>query len=103
MTEWALPEKRAAGVMTAHPNANSDGGTRYAAPLNVAFNTPLRYFPWLELPENEGRLARFGRGMVGARQFESKNQILQGATSKFSFSLSVRSIHMRVCAMHRGR
>ena len=82
MTEWALPEKPAAAV-SAPPNANSDGGTCYAAPLNVAFNTPLRYFPWLELPENERRLARFGRGMVGARQFESKNQILQGASSKY--------------------
>ncbi|KAM5545242.1 hypothetical protein V8D89_001353 [Ganoderma adspersum] len=81
MTDWVLPERHAA-VVAAHTVVPSDRAvnspTRYAAPLNVAFNTPLGYFPWLELPENSGRLARFGQGMVGARQFESKNQILHG-------------------------
>ncbi|PIL29529.1 hypothetical protein GSI_08337 [Ganoderma sinense ZZ0214-1] len=48
------------------------------APFNLAFNTGLGYFSWLELPENAGRLARFARGMVGSRQFEAKDQILQG-------------------------
>ena len=54
---------------------------RYVAPFNLAFNTQLGFFPWFELPENEGRLSRFGHGMVGTRQGEVKNQILQGTAA----------------------
>ncbi|RPD57862.1 S-adenosyl-L-methionine-dependent methyltransferase [Lentinus tigrinus ALCF2SS1-6] len=50
----------------------------WAAPFNIAFDTPLEYFPWLELPGNEARLTRFGHGMTGTRQWEAKNFILQG-------------------------
>ncbi|KAI1787144.1 S-adenosyl-L-methionine-dependent methyltransferase [Ganoderma leucocontextum] len=77
LTEWALPEKR----LTGRTDANFDyrgAVTRYIAPFNFAFNTQLGYFPWLELPENEGRFVRFGHVMTGTRQWEIKNQILQG-------------------------
>ena len=100
LTEWALPEKRATGrtdtnfdyrapppelgAQSAAVNGattKEDAVTRYAAPLNLAFNTQLGYFPWLELPENlKGRFVRFGHAITGTRQWESKNQILQSAT-----------------------
>ena len=54
--------------------------TRYVTPFNLAFNTQLGLFTWFELPGNEGRLLRFGHAMVGTRQCEVKNQILQGTT-----------------------
>ena len=102
LTEWALPEKRAtqsngrtdtnfdyrapppehapAATHAAAPTAEREGAvTRYVAPFNLAFNTQLGYFPWLELPENEGRFVRFGHAMTGTRQWEIKHQILQGA------------------------
>ena len=102
LTEWALPEKRSLAGRTdtnfdyrapvpevsttaAVKSANANGSavtstrTRYIAPFNLAFNTQLGYFPWLELPENEGRFVRFGHAMTGTRQWEIKNQILQGA------------------------
>ncbi|KAM5545249.1 hypothetical protein V8D89_001360 [Ganoderma adspersum] len=53
-------------------------GTGYAAAFNRGLDTQLGYFPWLELPENEGRLVRFGHAMVGTRQCETENEILQG-------------------------
>ncbi len=77
------------GVQSAAVNGcattKEDAFTRYVAPLNLAFNTQLGYFPWLELPENEGRFVRFGHAMTGTRQWEIKNQILQGGTrNRFS-------------------
>ena len=103
LTEWALPEKRSLASRTdtnfdyrapapevsttaAVKSANANGSavtptrTRYVAPFNLAFNTQLGYFPWLELPENEGRFVRFGHAMTGTRQWEIKDQILQGAS-----------------------
>ena len=102
LTEWALPEKRMAGRTDAnfdcqaHPPELPAGAdqssapasteqdevvvTRYVAPFNLAFNTQLGLFLWFELPGNEGRLLRFGHAMVGTRQCEVKNQILQGTT-----------------------
>ena len=94
LTEWALPDKRSLrrtdvnfDYRAAQPEDKSAAGapegqvTRYVAPFNLAFNTQLGYFPWLELPENEDRFVRFGHAMTGTRQWEIKNQILQGATS----------------------
>ena len=89
MTEWALPEQltRASGN-PAPPAAMANGegdmtvkGTRYRAAFNRGLDTELGYFPWLELPENEGRLVRFGHAMVGTRQCEVENEILQGTAS----------------------
>ena len=72
-----MPEK--------HPGTEPAGKqtpvTRYATPFNLAFGTELGFFPWLELPENERRLVRFGHGMVGTRQFETKDEILRGTFS----------------------
>ncbi|KAM5545248.1 hypothetical protein V8D89_001359 [Ganoderma adspersum] len=91
LTEWALPEKRATG-RGIDTNVDSElelsqlqssGGTtgtfaRYVAPFNVAFNTQLGLFSWFELSGNESRLVRFGHGMVGTRQCETKHEVLQG-------------------------
>ncbi|KAM5545244.1 hypothetical protein V8D89_001355 [Ganoderma adspersum] len=95
LVEWALPEKHAMsrGTGTCAPSSELELGqlrspgtegviTRYVAPFNVAFNTHLGVFPWLELPENEHRLVRFGHGMVGTCQCETKNEILQGFSWK---------------------
>ena len=104
LTEWALPEKRMVGrtetnfdyqkrlpelppsmAQSSAPAstekvASEVAVTRYVSPFNLAFDTQLGFFPWFELPENEGRLLRFGHAMVGTRQCEVKNQILQGTT-----------------------
>ncbi|KAI1787796.1 hypothetical protein LXA43DRAFT_682734 [Ganoderma leucocontextum] len=95
LTEWALPENRLTGrtdtnfdhrspppeleaQSAAGPTPTESAITRYVAPFNVAFNTQFGYFPWPELPENEGRFVRFGHAMTGTRQWEIKNQILRG-------------------------
>ncbi|KAI1787799.1 S-adenosyl-L-methionine-dependent methyltransferase [Ganoderma leucocontextum] len=94
LTEWALPEEPLIDRTETNfdcycaprpelegqsPTQASAGAiARHGAPFNLAFNTQLGYFPWLELPENEGRFVRFGHGMTGTRQSEIKNQILQG-------------------------
>ena len=46
--------------------------------FNVAFDTKLGYFPWLERPENKARLSQFGRGMTGARLWEVAENIIGG-------------------------
>ena len=103
LTDWALPEKRDAGRINTNfdyqapppelgaaqsaasaPDPEESGPTavtRYVAPFNLAFDTQLGLFSWLELPGNEGRLVRFGHGMVGTRQCETKDEILRGTTS----------------------
>ena len=49
--------------------------------FNVAFDTKLGYFPWLERPENKARLARFGKAVTGTRQWEvHADEILRGAS-----------------------
>ncbi len=74
------------------PFAGTEGAaTRYVAPFNLAFNTQLGLFPWLELPENEDRLLRFGHAMVGTRQCETKNEILRGATLEIRMSASTHA------------
>ena len=114
LTEWALPEKRATqsngrtdanfdyrapppehathATDAAARTAEREGAvtrTRYVAPFNLAFNTQLGYFPWLELPgENEGRFVRFGHARTGVRQWEIKTQVLRGA-----------SAYLHVCAV----
>ncbi|KAM5545250.1 hypothetical protein V8D89_001361 [Ganoderma adspersum] len=98
LTEWVLPQRR---TMASGRDTDSDANfhyraprppkgpgqsaaappegsvTHYETPFNLAFNTQLGLFPWLELPENEGRLVRFGHAMTGTGQRETKNQILQ--------------------------
>ncbi|EJF57429.1 S-adenosyl-L-methionine-dependent methyltransferase [Dichomitus squalens LYAD-421 SS1] len=74
LTYWALPDKRS----LRRTDTTEGQVARYGAPFNLAFNTQLGYFPWLELPENEDRFVRFGHAMTGTRQWEIKNQILQG-------------------------
>ncbi|PIL29528.1 hypothetical protein GSI_08336 [Ganoderma sinense ZZ0214-1] len=82
LTDWALPEKRSvSGRTEANFDCCRDAAvvpqTRYFAPFNLAFNTELGLFPWLELPGNEGRLVRFGHAMAGTREHETESQILQ--------------------------
>ena len=102
LTEWALPNKRSLhrtdtnfDYRAAPPEDKSAsisaGGQiiRYVAPFNLAFNTQLGYFPWLELPENEDRFVRFGHAMTGTRQWEIKNQILQGAIYSYDEAYGV--------------
>lgn len=62
--------------------------TKWVAPFNLAFNTPLGYFEWLELPENAARFNRFGHAMTGTRQWETKDGILKGKRPLFGFALS---------------
>ncbi|GJE83945.1 O-methyltransferase [Phanerochaete sordida] len=46
--------------------------------FNLAFNTKLSAWQWLETPENAHRLTRFGLAMRGARQATSPDAILDG-------------------------
>ncbi|CDO73947.1 hypothetical protein BN946_scf185016.g104 [Trametes cinnabarina] len=46
------------------------------APFNVAFNTSIPYFEWLEQPENEARLRRFGPAMTGTSAWEVPGAIV---------------------------
>ncbi|PIL29533.1 hypothetical protein GSI_08341 [Ganoderma sinense ZZ0214-1] len=79
LTEWALgsESQSAAAPATAQDSAVPVALRHPAAPFNLAFDTQLAFFPWLELPGNEGRLVRFGQGMTGTRQFETKDEILR--------------------------
>ncbi|KAI0349362.1 S-adenosyl-L-methionine-dependent methyltransferase [Trametes cingulata] len=47
-------------------------------PLKYAFNTPLKYYEWLEEPGNEFRLTRFGHAMNGTRYWEVAENIIHG-------------------------
>lgn len=47
--------------------------------LGLAFNTPLKYYEWLEEPGNEWRLTRFGHAMNGTRYWEVAENIIHGA------------------------
>ncbi|KAI0827576.1 S-adenosyl-L-methionine-dependent methyltransferase [Trametes gibbosa] len=88
MTEWLLPDTRTGSLIldtkggfdrTREPIAKEDGGVgQHIAPFNLAFDTQLNFFPWLELPENRSRLERFGHAMTGTRQWETKEGILFG-------------------------
>ena len=95
LTEWALRGHHATDstdvnfdsfapppeldiVSAAGPTSAETPVTRYDTVFNLAFKTQLGYFPWIELPENEGRFARFGHAMVSTRQCETKDEILAG-------------------------
>ncbi|KAL1941917.1 hypothetical protein VTO73DRAFT_6447 [Trametes versicolor] len=59
-----------------------DGGLATNAtnglPLALAYNTPLKYYEWLEEPGNEWRLTRFGHAMNGTRYWELKENVVHG-------------------------
>ncbi|RPD58012.1 S-adenosyl-L-methionine-dependent methyltransferase [Lentinus tigrinus ALCF2SS1-7] len=86
ITDWALPDLTptdAIDVNYALESSSDQAETKskenkWVAPFNLAFNTQLGYFPWLEQPGNEARFNRFGHAMTGTRQWETKNFILQG-------------------------
>ncbi|KAI0666395.1 S-adenosyl-L-methionine-dependent methyltransferase [Trametes maxima] len=46
------------------------------APFNVAFDTTIPYFEWLERPGNESRLRRFGPAMTGTAAWEVPGAIV---------------------------
>ena len=50
------------------------------APFNVAFDTSLPYFEWLEKPGNEARLRRFGPAMTGTSAWEVPGAIVAGTS-----------------------
>ena len=89
LTEWLLPDTRIGSLsvdategtggdhMREHPNRK----VKHATPFNLAFGTDLRFFQWLELPENRHRLIRFGHAMKGTSQWETKNEVLDGTPS----------------------
>ncbi|TFK81004.1 S-adenosyl-L-methionine-dependent methyltransferase [Polyporus arcularius HHB13444] len=54
--------------------------TGYASPFNLAFDTQLKYYEWLEEPGNESRLRRFGHSMNGTRYWELAENIIHGFT-----------------------
>ncbi|KAI0644810.1 S-adenosyl-L-methionine-dependent methyltransferase [Trametes meyenii] len=85
MTEWLLPDMRVGSLIVDakggfdHPQqveTAAGSATQYASPFNLAFDTKLHFFQWLELPENRVRLNRFGRAMSGTRQWETTENIL---------------------------
>ncbi|KAI0324797.1 S-adenosyl-L-methionine-dependent methyltransferase [Cubamyces sp. BRFM 1775] len=80
MTEWLLPDTRKGSLMLDARTDQEPGSetTHYDTAFNLAFNTQLNYFPWLETPGNQNRLERFGHAMTGTRQWETKEGILQG-------------------------
>ncbi|KAI0324800.1 S-adenosyl-L-methionine-dependent methyltransferase [Cubamyces sp. BRFM 1775] len=93
MTEWFLPDTRTgslvldakggfdsakSGTPSEVAKDSDSAPVKYVCPFNLAFDTQLGFFPWLELPENRGRLERFGHAMTGTRQWETKEGILFG-------------------------
>lgn len=59
------------------------------APFNVAFNTKMRYFEWLEKSENAFRLKRFGKAMTGTAGWEVPGSVITGE-SPFMANLLVQ-------------
>ncbi|RPD56594.1 hypothetical protein L226DRAFT_480398 [Lentinus tigrinus ALCF2SS1-7] len=57
---------------------STDGTHAMHAPFNVAFNTDVPYFEWLEQPGNEARLKRFGPAMTGTAAWEVPGAIIGG-------------------------
>ena len=66
------------------PSLSTKAGNMHAmhAPFNVAFNTDVPYFEWLERPGNEARLKRFGPAMTGTTAWEIPGAIVSGRSSK---------------------
>ena len=84
LTEWLLPDTRTESLTT-DAKANREQGSaghltlsHAASPFNLAFNTKLGFFEWLELPENHRRHERFGHSMAATCQWEAQGEILQG-------------------------
>ena len=90
-TNFALPTTNgtangiANGTVNGAANGTANGDVHKAlevahswAPFNLAFDTKLGFFPWLELPQNKARRTRFGHAMTGTRQWETKDGILHG-------------------------
>ena len=104
MTEWFLPDTRTGSLVldakggfdSSKPGTSDDtkdgAPVKYVCPFNLAFDTQLNFFPWLELPENRGRLERFGHAMTGTRQWETKEGILFGELRWERFFLCCISI-----------
>ncbi|KAH9888544.1 O-methyltransferase-domain-containing protein [Cubamyces lactineus] len=83
LTEWLLPDTRI-GNLTVDAKGNDERDcadyllhVQAASPFNLAFNTKLGYFEWLELPENSRRYERFGHSMAATCQWEAQDEILQ--------------------------
>ncbi|TFK81372.1 hypothetical protein K466DRAFT_502247 [Polyporus arcularius HHB13444] len=57
---------------------STEGVHAMHAPFNVAFDTELPYFEWLERPGNEARLKRFGPAMTGTAAWEVPGAIIGG-------------------------
>ena len=57
------------------------------APFNVAFDTPLRYFEWLEREGNAFRLKRFGKAMTGTSGWEGPGSVINGMAVAFSVAV----------------
>ncbi|KAI0695252.1 hypothetical protein BC835DRAFT_965073 [Cytidiella melzeri] len=53
-------------------------GSEMYAPFNLAFNTKVRYFEWLEKSENAFRLKRFGKAMTGTGGWEVPGSVVTG-------------------------
>ena len=52
-----------------------------AAPFNHAFNAPMHFFEWCELPENELRFRRFGATMKDSIRTLTPDTALAGVFS----------------------
>ncbi len=54
----------------------NDQGKKHPTSFNQTFNTPLKYYEWIEQPGNEHRVVRFGHAMHGSQQFEITENII---------------------------
>ena len=83
----------------------NDGGSKTASAFNFTFNTPLKYYEWIEQPGNEHRLVRFGHAMHGTKQFEIAENIIHGKLSSHVIPPLFHSGYPDVCdlpAIRRG-
>jgi hypothetical protein len=71
-------------VRKASEKSVTEGSEMYA-PFNVAFNTKMRYFEWLEKSENAFRLRRFGKAMTGTAGWEVPASVITGASFGYSY------------------
>ncbi|TFK84126.1 S-adenosyl-L-methionine-dependent methyltransferase [Polyporus arcularius HHB13444] len=86
MADALLPWTERATSLRKLSNKDGAGATsltvrepKYETPFSFAFRTELGYFDWMELPENKGRLAEFGRAMTGARLWEVAENVVDSA------------------------
>jgi hypothetical protein len=56
------------------------------APFNRAFNTRLGIWEWFELPENELRHRRFGKGMDGITNFFPAEHTIHGSHCSIQYA-----------------